>query len=127
MEIDCDRLDYKTILRIGDDTSAEIVERVRVYFAQFVQVQGEVVDGVLKLGSQPCVSCGEILNPDLAQSLLGEGGFEWGLVHGHGNCRKCGWPCVAHHFVKDADGEDLFSIVNFVLQVHPDNVSRKDG
>ena len=49
-----------------------------------------------------CTCCGE--------QLAGIGGrFEWGLASGHGYCGECGWPVVAHHSPKDADGVALFA------------------
>lgn len=72
-----------------------------------------------------CLHCGDDLT-GLMASLFGSGGFEWGLVHGEGHCRGCGWPARALHYAKDAKGEDLFSLRNMVLQYRPD-VEREEA
>jgi hypothetical protein len=64
------------------------------------------------LRDRHCVGCGEHM-----------GGFVWGLVHGHGHCRNCGWPATPYHFIKDRDGKDLATVRGVLLQVHPNEVS----
>ena len=59
-----------------------------------------------------CIGCGEFM-----------GGFEWGLVHGNGFCRVCGWPATLNHFIKVRHGNGLTTIHGVLLQTHPDHVS----
>jgi len=120
-----ERMDFRTVMSVSDDTPADLVKAIDTYFSQFIQLQGVTEDGKLVVDAQPCVKCGEELNPDLAGALFGKGGFEWGLVHGHGRCRNCGWPAVAHHFVKDANDKEILTLRNFILQVHPDFVEQR--
>jgi hypothetical protein len=61
---------------------------------------------------QSCLQCGEQLF------------FVWGLAHGHGHCRKCGYPATAYHFVKRPDGTDLCRL-EAILQAHPDDLEVK--
>ena len=45
--------------------------------------------------------------------------FTWGLVHGEGICRDCGYPTrMYHQFSGDKD-------CTFPLQYHPDDVEQK--
>ena len=124
-EIVAEKMDFRTVMSVADDAPAKMVEAIDSYFSQFVQLKGEREDGKFVIDEQPCVKCGEGLNPGLSGALFGKGGFEWGLVHGHGHCRNCGWPAVAHHFVKDADGKEVMTLQNVILQVHPDFVKTK--
>lgn len=68
-----------------------------------------------------CFHCGEQLTGMFA-GLLGPGGFQWGLTHGEGTCTSCGWPARAMHYAKNSVGEELFSLRNYVLQYHPEEV-----
>lgn len=77
-----------------------------------------------KHGELICLKCGEQLTGFHAM-LLGKGGFEWGLAHGEGHCRNCGWPARAYHSAKKATGEDLFTVRNLILQYHPDFVETR--
>lgn len=55
-----------------------------------------------------CLACDECM-----------AGFEWGLQHGEGHCRQCGWPATLYHFIKDRNGTDLTVIRGIMLQYHP--------
>jgi hypothetical protein len=100
-------------MTVKEGASAEMAEDLEKYFHHFAK-PGE---------GHPCLRCGNPLSPKIIDALLGtEGGFEWGLVHGHGHCRKCRWPAVAHHFIKDRDGKDICTIHNLILQAHPDDI-----
>lgn len=49
------------------------------------------------------------------------GNFRWGLAHGEGYCERCHWPARGVHYVKD-DKEPLFTLRNFILAYHPENI-----
>jgi len=119
------RLDWRTFMNATDATSPETIKALDSYFGQFVAVpiKEAVNGGKPEIQEQRCVGCDEVLTGFM--SMLGRGGFRWGLAHGHGHCAGCGWPVVAHHFVKDENGEDLITLQNFILQVHPDFVERR--
>lgn len=120
-----DHLDWRTLISAGEDTPPEILAALDSYFATFAQPELVVGDdGEKTCGNRPCIECGEPLAGGLLGFLTSEGGFEWGLVHGEGHCRKCRWPARAHHFVKDEQGEEILSLTNVVLQYHPDHVKR---
>lgn len=70
----------------------------------------------------PCLRCGAHLHRTMVDQLFGSGGFEWGLAHGHGYCRNCGWPATLYHFIKDADGKEVMTVRHVVLQAHPDDI-----
>jgi hypothetical protein len=101
------------LANVKDGTKPEVVEDLRAYFHHFAKPSGD---------DHPCLRCGKPLMGGLSAFLLNDGGFEWGLVHGQGHCRCCGWPATAHHFIKDRNGEDLMTVRNMVLQVHPDDI-----
>lgn len=67
-----------------------------------------------------CLKCGCDLS-----GLLGT--FQWGMVNGEGTCTNCDWPCRAHHYPKDADGDGIFDgALEVILQYHPTHVTHKD-
>lgn len=76
-----------------------------------------------------CFHCGSPL--DAFKHTLGIGAaIEWGIVHGEGRCsgmphhdKPCGWPYRGMHYAKAADGSDLFTLSNFFLAYHPDEVT----
>lgn len=95
----------------------EVIADLSAYFHHFAAPAGE---------GHPCLSCGEPLVQNMVQQLMGaRGGFEWGLAHGHGHCRCCGWPATLYHFIKDRHGNDLMTIRNILLQQHPDDIELK--
>lgn len=101
------------LAEVKDGASPEVIADLRAYFHHFAK-PGD--DG------HPCLRCGKPLSGGLSAFLLDNGGFEWGLVHGHGHCRCCRWPATAHHFIKDRHGNDLMTARNLILQVHPDDI-----
>jgi hypothetical protein len=125
-KITVERLDWRTLIEPKAETPPDIIAALDKYFEPFAQGPFTVKpDGKRDFGKQPCLKCDAPLSGGLAEALLGEGGFEWGLAHGEGHCRKCRWPARAYHFIKDADGKDLMSIRGFIIQYHPDFVSKK--
>ncbi len=72
----------------------------------------------------PCVGCGGRLGAkDRGDAILGvilNNGptFVWGLAHGEGYCRECGYPARAHHEVPEVG-----RIQSFILQYHPDELA----
>lgn len=118
-------LDWRTVIDAGPDTPAKIITALDTYFEVFAQPEITLVDGKKHLGDQPCLKCDEPLAGGLKSFLLGKGGFTWGLAHGAGFCQNCRWPARAHHFIKDADGDDVVTLRNFILQYHPDYVTEK--
>lgn len=101
----------------GEPPTPTFITDCENYFHQFVKPVREAKDQ-----SPICFHCGEHLTGVMA--MLGRGGFEWGITHGEGHCAGCKWPARAHHFAKNAMGEDLFTLRNFVLSYHPDFVRR---
>lgn len=124
---DAKRLNWRDLILVADDTPAEIIKALDDYFAPFAQPEGEMVDGKFKYGErQPCIQCDAPMLGSLVDQFLGEAGFTWGLVHGEGHCRHCGWPARLYHFIKDENGEDLATIRNVLLQYHPSVVSKRE-
>ena len=105
------------LAKVKEGAPAEFIEDLNTYLSHFAAPSKEK--------GQPCLACGEALNGDLVSALMGKGGFEWGLVHGQGHCRNCGWPTTAYHFIKDRHGEELATIHNVLLQAHPDDITVK--
>lgn len=70
-----------------------------------------------------CIKCDKKLLGSMVDQLMGGSTFEWGLVHGQGRCRNCGWPVVLYHFPKDC----ILERFEAPLCVHPDLVGKKEG
>lgn len=101
------------VASVKGDTDSEVLNDLAAYFNHFAKPSE----------GNRCLRCQRPLVPSLAEALMfGDGGFEWGLVHGRGHCRSCGWPAAAHHFIKDRHGNELITIRNMVLQDHPDDI-----
>ena len=62
-----------------------------------------------------CPGCGSTLS-----GLFGT--FEWEIVHGEGQCRKCRYPCRAYHRPKTGP----IKFFSAVLPYHPDGLQAKD-
>lgn len=103
-----DHCDWRDFIKVGDDTPEYFIKALDKYFQSFAAPDSD------------CPGCGA----DLTHMLFGT--FRWGLVHGHGNCQTCGWPAVAHHFIRDEAGEEVATLRNFVLAAHPDFVKKVD-
>lgn len=125
---DIKHLDWREVIKAQEGTDAAVCAALDAYFEPFAALPGEVTeDGSFKIApGQPCINCGEGLS-DGMMALMGfsKGGFEWGITHGEGHCRNCGWPTRAYHFIKDADGNDLMTLRGVLLQYHPDYVEKR--
>ena len=108
-----ERCNWRDFITCGDDAPAEFTDALTGYFDQFCKPDSD------------CPGCGSKPFAHDPISAFLEATFEWGVVHGHGHCGKCGWPGVVHHFVKDEDGDELCTLRNFGLMVHPDFVERR--
>jgi hypothetical protein len=118
-----ERLDWRTFMSASPETPESTTKALDDYFSKFVAVAIGNEGGKPVFKSQDCCNCGETLTG--FSGLFGRGGFEWGIAHGYGHCAGCKWPCVGHHFIKDEAGEDVLTLRNFILQVHPDFVERR--
>lgn len=96
----------------ADDAPEGYLESIDAYLSNFA-APIYTTSGGGETKYQTCLHC---------DGLLGGmfGGFEWGICHGEGHCGFCGWPARAHHFAKDADGKELFTLRNYALQYLPD-------
>jgi hypothetical protein len=129
---------------------AEITEHahqpIRCKASDFLTIKGEdeaeiaeftkLADDYLKIFAAPvrdgdkvvCFHCG--CEHDGFKAVIGlTAGVEWGIVHGEGRCsgmphhdRSCGRPYRGMHYPKRPDGTELFSLSNFFLAYHPDEV-----
>lgn len=114
------KLDWRTFMTAADDTPPSTIKALDDYFSHFAAV--EIKDdkqGKPQIQDQACIGCGESLTGFL------RGTWRWGIAHGVGECSKCGWPSHGHHFIKDEAGEEVLTLRNFILQVHPDFVERR--
>jgi len=102
-----------------DDAHPELLEDLDAYFRHFAAPKTD--DAGKPIEGHPCLVCDEMLNGGLI-GLFGKGGFEWGIVHGRGHCRNCGWLATAYHFIKDRHGKELATLRNMILQDHPDDI-----
>lgn len=113
------KFDWTACMKASADFPEAHRQVLTDYFSHFCAV--EIKDNEFQ--AQQCVNCGEYLTGFMA--LFGRGGFTWSLRHGEGHCAKCKWPAVGHHFIRDADSKEVVTLHNFILQVHPDYVTRK--
>lgn len=102
----------------------DFIARANEYFAHFVAPIQEERDGKPDSLGEKCFHCGEYLTGMGAVMLSRGGGFRWGLAHGEGFCGNCRWPARGHHFAKDKDGKELFTLRGRVLSYHPSVVER---
>ncbi len=74
-----------------------------------------------------CVAEKDLVLCPNCHSKLGDllGSFTWGMVHGSGSCRQCGWPCQACHNIKDEHGPIFNPSINIILPIHPKFVEKK--
>lgn len=86
-------------------------------FAKPVRVPKEEAN--MLYGSLRCLNCETVLSGAL-------GSFQWGIVHGEGRCSKCGWPCRAYHYPKHGDEKIFDKRMEFILQFHPDFVTKAE-
>lgn len=112
------RFDWHSVIESTGDTSPDVIEALDEYFKVFAAPPPAQEGGSGFLTTHPCLKCGTPL-----MGMLGA--FTWGIAHGEGFCGKCHWPARGHHFIIDKDGKDLMSLRNFVLQYHPDFVTKK--
>lgn len=91
-------------------------EHIQAYFYQFAKPirdeNGNPITGYLKC------RCGERLD-----GIIGT--FEYGIVHGEGPCRACGWPCRTCHHI-EFQGEEIFHLHGMVLQYHSEVTSKEE-
>lgn len=112
-------LDWRTFMEAKPDIDPEVVAALDKYFPHFVAVEvKDMPDGKKEFGVQKCIGC----DKDLTGFF---GTWRWGIAHGVGQCGSCGWPSHGHHFIKDEKGEEVVTLRNFILQVHPDFVERR--
>ncbi len=120
---------HATLADIGaelkEGVKAEHVKAIGDYLHHFA-ARKRTADGELH-PRNPCLRCNGALHGTLMDQLLsGHEGFEWGLVHGSGHCRNCGWPATLYHRIRDAEGEILIEHRGTVLQAHPDEIEIKE-
>lgn len=107
------RLAWTEILKITEGTESldeKHTNALAEYFSHFVR-QDE----------NRCPGCEKTLTGDLVKQLVGEATFTWGIVHGEGFCRGCGYPARAYHRV-----ENLIDRLALVLAYHPDELKKHD-
>jgi hypothetical protein len=124
MEKTIEKMNWRTVIDAQPETPQSTIDALDKYFEAFAQVSLTEKDGKKILGEQPCIKCDEPLNGMMAM-MFGKGGFTWGIAHGEGHCKNCGWPARAYHFIKDSDGKDLMTLRNVILQYHPDYVTER--
>lgn len=112
------RLDWRTLINAKEGTPETTIKALDDYFSHFAAVEVKEENGKPEMQLQQCCGCGKTLT-----GIFGT--WRWGIAHGVGECSSCGWPSHGHHFIKDAAGEDVATIHNFILQVHPDFVERR--
>lgn len=114
-----DHLNWRTFMKASDDMPETSLKALDSYFSHFAAIEiKDGADGKPDIQPQKCCGCGKELT-----GLFGT--WRWGIAHGVGECGACGWPSHGHHFIKDEKGEEVATLHNFILQVHPNFVERK--
>lgn len=104
------RVNFRDVIRATDGTPledalpTEDIAALDAYFQRFVDVA-------------TCICCGRKQGGTLVDQLLGEACFTWGLTHGEGYCRNCGYPARAYH--RDVGP---IQFIQAILQYHPDEL-----
>lgn len=110
------RLSWRDVFNVtGEDADAIDDAALFDYFARFLPIQHHETSKTCIA----CAGCGERLSGGLMGFLMGAT-FEWGIAHGEGFCRECGYPGRAIHY-------DVGPIkrIEIVLQYHPDELKRR--
>jgi hypothetical protein len=73
-----------------------------------------------------CLACGALLVArDDIRAALFDATFTWGLAHGEGYCRACGYPARGLHHIKlDDKGSEV--TLPRVFQYHPDELRERE-
>jgi hypothetical protein len=100
----------ESLFTITGEVPDGYLESCAVYLAAFA---APIFSDGDKTKAMVCLHC----DADLSGFF---GSFEWGIAHGEGRCNICGYPARAFHVAKDADGGELFTLRNFILQYLPD-------
>lgn len=122
----------EAIARWRDAEQPILDEYLSGYCKGLVREDGEETE---QLGG--CPGCLGQLGGDLFRQAFGLSTFQWGLAHGEGNCRECGWPVTGYHFVFFGEGNrkgrmpeggsktDCDLRFEILLPAHPDAVAGK--
>lgn len=105
------RLQWTDILKVTDgELSPEDVAALTEHFSHFT-----------RLDDNKCPGCDSPLTGEMVQQLLGTVTFTWGLAHGEGHCRRCGYPARGYHY-------DIGPIkkLPLVLPYHPDELVKRE-
>ena len=98
-------------------------------------IEGDADEEVEQLGY--CPGCLSQLGGDFIATAIGLSTFQWGIAHGEGNCRECGWPVTTYHSVFFGEGNrkgrmpeggsktDCDLRFEALLPAHPDAVAGK--
>jgi hypothetical protein len=105
-------------IRITGEDAQPVIDALDEYLKVFAKPTTEGEANIL-FGNHKCLNCDKVLNGAM-------GSFQWGLCNGEGNCSGCGHPARAHHRPTDTEGEIFNGPLEYVLQYHPDFVTRTD-
>lgn len=116
---------WRDVLIPKEDCGRDFIAALDKHFSMYAAIPLTKKEGEKTvIGDIPCIQCGDIQNSGLMGAVMGTG-FEWGLQHGEGRCKGCGWPATLYHFVRDKNGKEVLTLRGFLLQYHPDNVTAK--
>src|SRR5882724_3197415 len=104
-----ERLNWRNILSGGHALSLKDCIEMDSYFRHFVAPE----DG--------CVCCGKPLGGGILEQMLGRATFRWGIAHGEGSCRECGYPARAYH-----RNVGPIKFLQVILQYHPDDLRKPE-
>jgi len=101
------RLDWREIFVVDPDIESDDVDAFDAYFSRFAA-----------LNSGKCLNC-DAVQGGLMSAVLGNG-FQYGLRHGEGFCRGCGYPARANHY-----SIGPIRCLEIILQYHPDELHER--
>lgn len=93
---------------LTDNPEFNIDPDVIEYLSHYAKPRTDAA-GTVRKGT-PCIAC------DARWS------FTWGLTHGAGQCKKCGWPGTIYHVIKDKSGTQVAHMRGFLLWAHPSEI-----
>lgn len=110
------RLSWRSFIKIEEGKLEPEQERALYeYFSKFIPNTNKRFGTGDDL-TIDCVGCGKLLAGGIVGLFLGQT-FTWGIAHGEGYCRECGYPARAIHY-------DVGPIkrLEFIFQYHPEEI-----
>lgn len=109
------KLTVADVFTVSDGMLAEDLAIIAEYLGHFASPKNAK-------GKLACINCDAEI--DGLKHALGVGeAYRWRITHGEAQCTGCGWPARGMHYVKRADGTEIFTLRNMFLPYRPSEVT----